>query len=103
MFTSVYAFQYGVPVVASSSSISSVTAAFDVEALREQQFPITRNTVYLQNAGVAPIPKRTFEVMTSATEYLMLDPIGGFEGWLGERSQAFGETMRGLINAHCAD
>lgn len=32
---------------------------FDVASLREQEFPWTRDTVYLNNASVGPLPERT--------------------------------------------
>jgi selenocysteine lyase/cysteine desulfurase len=72
---------------------------YDVEALRAQQFPLTRNTVYLNHAGVSPIPQRTFDVLQKSNEYLLLDPALGWETWFFPRFEAFNETMRGLINA----
>ncbi len=77
----------------------SVAVSYDVDALREQQFPLTRDTVYLNHAGISPIPRRAVEAMRVANEYLMLDPSGSFHTYFMERLKAFGETLRALINA----
>ncbi len=76
---------------------------YDVEALREQQFPITRNTVYLNHAGMSPLPRRTYEALRVANENLMLDPSGSFGSYFDERMKRFAETMRALINAGYTD
>jgi cysteine desulfurase/selenocysteine lyase len=36
---------------------------FDVAALREQEFPWTQDTIYLNNASVGPLPERTRRVL----------------------------------------
>ncbi len=72
---------------------------YDVEALREQQFPLTRDTVYLNHAGISPLPRRTVDAMRKATEYIMLDPAESFEHYFLPRLMTFGESIRELINA----
>jgi len=75
---------------------------YDVEALREQQFPLANNTVYLNHAAISPLPRRTFDALQKANEHLMLDPSGGFEQFFMPRMTAFGEAIRALINARSA-
>jgi cysteine desulfurase/selenocysteine lyase len=77
----------------------SIAVGYDVEALRQQQFPLTRDTAYLNHAGISPVPRRTYEALRVANECLMLDPSGSFQTYFQERLQAFSETMRALINA----
>src|SRR5690349_12418603 len=74
-------------------------AHYDVEALRDQQFPITKNTVYLNSAAIAPIPQRTFEAMRIANESLMLEGSGAFEKWGASLLEGFKAQVCGLINA----
>jgi selenocysteine lyase/cysteine desulfurase len=81
---------------------ATAAVSYDIEALREAQFPITQNTVYLNHAAISPLPKRTFDVMQQANERLMLDPAGSFEHWFMPRMIAFGEVVRDLINAQNA-
>ncbi len=79
-----------------------IALSYDVDALRREQFPITRNTVYLNHAGISPIPQRTFNVMQDANQRFMLNPAGDFP-WFMERYEGFKENMRGLINAASKD
>jgi selenocysteine lyase/cysteine desulfurase len=50
-----------------------MTVAFDVEALREAEFPLSRNWAYLDHAAVSPMPNRTAEVLRERIETLQ-DP-----------------------------
>ncbi|MEP7286334.1 MAG: aminotransferase class V-fold PLP-dependent enzyme [Chloroflexota bacterium] len=76
-----------------------ITTHYDVGALREQQFPLTRNTVYFNCAAIAPLPQRTFDEMRAADERLLLDPSGSFETFFLPRFTNFAEAIRALINA----
>lgn len=76
----------------------SLAVIYDVAALREQQFPVTRDTVYLNHAGISPLPRRTFQAMQDMNELLMLSPVKAFQKYQ-EREMIFLETLRGLINA----
>src|SRR5437016_5449341 len=76
-----------------------IVADYDVGALREQQFPITRDTVYLNHGGVSPLPRRTVEAMAQANEVLMLNPLNGWNTIFQQRISAFYETLRDLFNA----
>ncbi len=76
---------------------------YDVQALRQQQFPITRDTVYLNHAGISPLPRRTCEALRYANERLMLDPSGSFGTYFDERMKSFNEALSALINAANAD
>ena len=40
-----------------------LTPGYDVQSLREQEFPWTRDTIYLNNASVGPLPERTRRVL----------------------------------------
>ncbi len=75
------------------------TVGYDVEALRREQFPITRDTVYFNHAGISPLPQRTFDALTEANRRLLLDPTGSYDPWFTGKQAAFNETMRALINA----
>jgi len=79
-----------------------IAVSYDVEALRREQFPITRDTVYLNHAGISPIPQRTFDVMQDANQRFLLNPAGDFM-WFMERYEGFKDNMRGLINAVSKD
>jgi cysteine desulfurase / selenocysteine lyase len=84
-------------------AISAPAVSYDVEALRQQQFPIARDTVYLNHAGISPLPRRTVEALGKANEWLMLDPSGSWGTYFQERITRFQETMRALINAASVD
>lgn len=82
------------------TSISSPdTVGYDIETLRREQFPITRDTVYFNHAGVSPLPQRTFDALTEANRRLMLDPSGSYDFWFDGKKAAFAEAVRALINA----
>src|SRR5258706_3126333 len=74
---------------------------FDVAELREQQFPLTGNTTYLNNAGIAPLPKRTFDALQAANEQMMLH-TESLDVWMTAATTAFNEGLRNLINARDA-
>jgi selenocysteine lyase/cysteine desulfurase len=49
--------------VPSVASLPQEDKPFDVAALREQEFPWTKDTIYLNNASVGPLPERTRVVL----------------------------------------
>lgn len=81
---------------------ATAAVSYDVEALRREQFPVTQNTVYLNHAAISPLPKRTFDAMQQANQYLLMDPAGSFEQFFLPRMTTFGEAVRDLINAQNA-
>ena len=79
---------------------ATLTARYDVAALREHEFPITRDSVYLNHAGVSPLPRRTVEAMREVNERLMLDPLSAFGPWLiQDMIPALSDSLVRLIHA----
>lgn len=75
-----------------------IEAAYDVATLRRDEFPLTADTVYLNHAGISPLPRRTALAMHDATDRLMQNPMLGF-GWFMELEQALHKNIQQLINA----
>ncbi|PJF31913.1 MAG: hypothetical protein CUN51_02940 [Candidatus Thermofonsia Clade 1 bacterium] len=75
---------------------------YDVEALRAEQFPVAAQTVYLNHAGISPLPRRAVLAMHEANERLMYNPSVAFS-WFMEREQAMRHNAARLINAESAD
>lgn len=80
----------------------SLQVNYDVQALRAQQFPVARETVYLNHAGISPLPRRAVLAMQEANERLMYNPSAAF-GWFLEREQAMRTNAARLINAASPD
>jgi selenocysteine lyase/cysteine desulfurase len=50
-----------------ASIIAPVRAPYDVSALRETEFPWSRDAIYLNHAGIGPIPERTRRAVEAYT------------------------------------
>ncbi|MCC7210090.1 MAG: aminotransferase class V-fold PLP-dependent enzyme [Anaerolineae bacterium] len=81
----------------------SIKAAYDVQALREAEFPISRESVYMNHAGVSPVPRRSADAMRQVVEYLLMDPAAAFGASFMKTDHACRESFRALINAQSAD
>jgi cysteine desulfurase/selenocysteine lyase len=75
---------------------------YDVQALRAEQFPVAAQTVYLNHAGISPLPRRTVLAMQEANERMMLNPSAAFS-WFLECEQGMRANAARLINAASAD
>lgn len=75
---------------------------YDVQVLRAAEFPVTRETVYLNHAGISPLPRRTVAAMQEANERMMFNPSAAF-GWFMAREQVMRDNAARLINAASAD
>jgi selenocysteine lyase/cysteine desulfurase len=78
-----------------------LTAAYDVAALRADQFPLTAEVAYLNHAGISPLPRRTAEAMSDAVRRLMMEP-SNFAHFI-ELDTALHRELAALINAASPD
>lgn len=78
-----------------------VSATYDVFALREQEFPISRRTAYLNHAGISPLPSRTAKAVQDLTERMSTE-LGDLWPWLMKQTELLGETLKLFINAQNA-
>jgi selenocysteine lyase/cysteine desulfurase len=79
------------------------TAAYDVQALREAEFPLTRDTVYMNHAGVSPLPRRSAEAMRQVVDQLFMDPGAAFGPAFFKTDHICRDSFRALINARSAE
>jgi cysteine desulfurase / selenocysteine lyase len=70
----------------------------DWDFVRETQFPVVRNWAYFDHAAVAPLPRRSGEVLR---EWALDQEQNGVVGWLDQerRLEATRDRVAGLINA----
>lgn len=80
----------------------TLQANYDVQALRAEEFPVAHQTVYLNHAGISPLPRRAVLAMQDANNRLMINPSAAF-GWFLEREQAMRANAARLINAASPD
>jgi selenocysteine lyase/cysteine desulfurase len=73
--------------------------AIDWDAVREDQFPVARRWAYLDHAAVAPLPRRSGDVLRSWIERQERD---GVVAWPenARRLEEIRGTIASLINAH---
>jgi selenocysteine lyase/cysteine desulfurase len=81
----------------------SIKAAYDVQALREAEFPLTRDSVYMNHAGVSPLPRRAAEAMRQLVDQLLMDPATAFGPAFFRTDHICRDSFRALINAQSAD
>jgi selenocysteine lyase/cysteine desulfurase len=72
---------------------------YDVQALRQNEFPITQEFIYFHNAGVAPVPTRTKNKMQWAVEQMACRSGNFFNDERAEMTAAFQGEIASLINA----
>ncbi|MDW8299793.1 MAG: aminotransferase class V-fold PLP-dependent enzyme [Anaerolineae bacterium] len=80
----------------------SIQVNYDIWALRAEEFPVSHQTVYLNHAGISPLPRRAVLAMQEANERLMYNPSAAY-GWFLEREQAMRANAARLINAASPD
>ena len=70
----------------------------DWDIVRETQFPVARNWAYFDHAAVAPLPRRSGEVLR---EWATDQEQNGVVGWLDHerRLEAARDRVAGLIEA----
>ena len=76
---------------------------YDVQALRQAEFPITQEFIYFHNAGVTPLPTRTKNKMQWATEQIACRSGNFFNEERAEMTAAFQNEIAALINAVSGD
>lgn len=81
----------------------SIKAAYDVQALREAEFPLAQDTVYMNHAGVSPLPRRSAQAMRHIVDQLLMDPGAAFGPAYFKIEHACRDSFRALINAQSAD
>ncbi len=74
-------------------------AAIDWDAVRDDQFPVARNWAYMDHAAVAPLPRRSGDVLR---DWTTRQEQHGVVAWSGNerRLEEIRGTVASLINAH---
>jgi selenocysteine lyase/cysteine desulfurase len=74
-------------------------AAIDWDAVRDDQFPVARNWAYMDHAAVAPLPRRSGDVLR---DWTARQEQHGVVVWPGNerRLEEIRSTVASLINAH---
>jgi len=72
---------------------------YDINALRENEFPLTASNLYFNTASISPIPKRTLKKVQWSANLLAEQPILHFQNDGVPMFEAFGEKFRKYINA----
>jgi selenocysteine lyase/cysteine desulfurase len=80
----------------------SLQVNYDIEALRAEQFPVAEQVVYLNHAGISPLPRCAVQAMHEANERLMHNPSAAFS-WFLERERQMRANAAQLINAASPD
>ncbi|RMG95310.1 MAG: aminotransferase class V-fold PLP-dependent enzyme [Chloroflexi bacterium] len=76
---------------------------YDLAALREAEFPITRDYVYLNYASIAPLPECTRRKMAWALSRLAEQPINFWIDEANEMRAYFRKVVADFLNARSAD
>ncbi len=71
-------------------------------SLWRDEFPLTKNTIYLNHAGVAPWPRRAAEAVKAFAEHNVHHGASNYSHWL-ETERRLREQLRQLINAPASD
>ncbi len=71
-------------------------------SLWRDEFPVARNTIYLNHAGVAPWPRRAAEAVKAFAEHNVHHGASNYSHWL-ETERRLREQLRQLINAPASD
>lgn len=72
---------------------------YNIEWLRETEFPLTQTEIYFQNAGIAPLPVRTRDRMQWAVAGLSAQPSNFWVSDVIPLAQAFQSELATLIHA----
>jgi cysteine desulfurase / selenocysteine lyase len=72
-------------------------STLDKERLRREQFPVTRQLVYLSHAAVGPLSTRAFEAMRAHAENQLLRGATDWREWYDEYARFRGTAAR-LLN-----
>ncbi|NDJ86892.1 MAG: aminotransferase class V-fold PLP-dependent enzyme [Chloroflexi bacterium] len=70
----------------------NIAARYDVASLRQEEFPLTENVIYLNHAGISPMPARTVAAIQScisamghnATSYFGREVLPMFESFMND-------------------
>jgi cysteine desulfurase / selenocysteine lyase len=76
--------------------------AYDVLALREREFPVAQERIYLNHAGISPIPRRAHAAIQAINDLLLTDPMGAFYSFMKQYEQ-LRTTLQKQINAASPD
>ncbi|MGH8555522.1 MAG: aminotransferase class V-fold PLP-dependent enzyme, partial [Gammaproteobacteria bacterium] len=71
-------------------------------SLWRDEFPLAKNTIYLNHAGVSPWPRRAAEAVTAFAEDNVRHGASNYSHWL-ETERRLREQLRQLINAPGSD
>ncbi len=69
------------------------------EAIREAEFPVTRNWAYFDHAAVAPLPRRSAEILRAWAEQQAAHGVIHWPSW-GEKLEALRDGLANWIGAH---
>lgn len=76
---------------------------YDLTTLRQEEFPITQQYLYFNNAGIAPLPARSQNRLHWAADQLAEHPGKFFMEYMLPLMEALKAELAGFINAARAD
>ncbi|MBX3066202.1 MAG: aminotransferase class V-fold PLP-dependent enzyme [Anaerolineae bacterium] len=79
-------------------SLSVDVRGYDIDALRQGEFPLTATTAYLTHASISPLPQRTLRAMQEMNERVAASPLDAVE-WYNEQEKQFLQLVKAYINA----
>lgn len=77
----------------------SSAATYDVERLRREQFPVSQEAIYLNHAGISPLPVRTQNKVRQVLDDMARNPTGFFEQAAIPLFENFGSQVADFISA----
>jgi selenocysteine lyase/cysteine desulfurase len=72
---------------------------YDIDRLRREEFPHSSEVVYLNHAGISPLPQRTKREVQRVIEELSRDPGDFFGQYAMPAFAALGEALARYVNA----
>jgi selenocysteine lyase/cysteine desulfurase len=72
---------------------------YDIDRLRHEEFPHSAEVVYLNHAGISPLPQRTRREVQRVIEELSRDPGDFFGKYAMPAFAALGEALSRYVNA----
>ncbi|MBZ0305153.1 MAG: aminotransferase class V-fold PLP-dependent enzyme [Anaerolineae bacterium] len=72
---------------------------YDIQLLREQEFPLSSEVIYFNHASISPLPTRTRQKMQWSAEQLAAHPMRHFGRDGLPMFEAFNKTIATYINA----
>lgn len=77
----------------------STSPTYDIVALRQQEFPLTKKTTYLNHAGISPMPQRTRQAIQHSVTEMSMNAVAFFGRDVLSLFNSFQEDVADFINA----